>query len=256
DTAPHCPRPAIHRSVSGIHEVIQGHEIRSHAMEAGGDELAKQGQRRLAVRSIAEIAQDLVERAVLLHHVDDVFDFPVQEIHYFLIPSAGLEEVSIVVGYPGGQIPERVAVRNSSAHQGGMFQLELILVLCPLYCGLSRIAAREGTSRGNDVLDEREVAKPVSRVRTGYALAVGDVHPAAIGTEGNVRGVICRREEADRGQSMRPTERYHSDRVRTGIDGIKRAPVDGNRGWRSTGGVRGKPEPGGAARVDLVGNGI
>src|SRR5262249_55030143 len=42
DTTTHRPGPAIHRSITRIHEVIQGHEIRRHAVEAGRDELAKE----------------------------------------------------------------------------------------------------------------------------------------------------------------------------------------------------------------------
>src|SRR6516225_2991032 len=75
DTAAHRPGPAIHRAVPRVVEVIEGHKIPSHSMEAGCNAFAEESQRRIAVRTIPQIAENLIERAVFLHDVDDMLDF-------------------------------------------------------------------------------------------------------------------------------------------------------------------------------------
>ena len=51
------------------------------AVEVRRDGLAELGQPVVAVRAVAEIAQDLVEGAVLLDDVDDVLDVLAQKPH-------------------------------------------------------------------------------------------------------------------------------------------------------------------------------
>src|SRR4029077_7932371 len=192
-------------------------------MEAGGHGFAEQGPRRLSVRTIAEITQNLIDCAVLFHDVDNVLSVGAKEAHYAFVGSGWSEQVSVINRHPCRQTPKAFAIGNPSANKRSVFQLKLILVVRPQDGRLRRIAAREGAARGRDVLDEGKVPVAIARVRTGVALAVADVHPLAIGTECDVSRVVRSRDQADRGESMWPAEWYYGDRVRAGIHRIKQS---------------------------------
>src|SRR5437879_8516675 len=177
-------------------------------MEAGRHGLAKQSQRMISVGTIAEITQNLIEGAVLFHDVDHVFDFRAKVARYALVGSGWSEQVSVINRYPCRQTPKALAIGNPSANQRSVLQLKLILVVRPEDSRLRRIAAREGAARGRDVLDEGKVPVAIARVRTGFALAVADVHPLAIGAECDVSRVIRSRSEGHRVGSVCPTAWY------------------------------------------------
>ena len=52
----------------------------------------------VAVRAVAQIAEDLIEGAVLLDDVDDVLDVVAQELHHVAVVAARLGAVEVVLG--------------------------------------------------------------------------------------------------------------------------------------------------------------
>src|SRR5260370_32228223 len=60
------PRPSVHAAVAGVREIIQRNEILRQAVKVRRDCRAEYGQSRVAVRTVVQIAQNLVERAIFL----------------------------------------------------------------------------------------------------------------------------------------------------------------------------------------------
>ena len=64
------------------------------------ERLAELGQRRVAIRAVGQVAQDLIEGAVLLDDVDHVLDALAQELHHLRRRSRRSRRVEIVLGDP------------------------------------------------------------------------------------------------------------------------------------------------------------
>ncbi len=68
-------------------------------MEAGGHRFAKESQRGVAVGTVTQIAEDLIEGTVFLHHIDNVLDFGMKEFHCLHVLIGVLGQVSVVGCY-------------------------------------------------------------------------------------------------------------------------------------------------------------
>ena len=66
-------------------------------MEVWSNGFAENGQGRVAIRTIVKVAQQLIERAVLLNDIDYVLDLAVQEFHY-LVFARRLVGIEVVDG--------------------------------------------------------------------------------------------------------------------------------------------------------------
>src|SRR5689334_2942107 len=163
-------------------------------MEARRNTLAEQSQRRIAIGTVAQITQNLVEGAVFLHDVDNVLDLPVEEVHDVRIFIEVLAPVAVVSSYLRSQIPEIVLVRNPSADQRRVFKLKLILIVRSELFGLIRIGFRRVNL---SELNHGHVAVTIAGVRTRVALSVHDIHPASVLAESYVGRVVCGRQKAD-----------------------------------------------------------
>src|ERR1700751_5285604 len=117
-------------------------------MEARCHLLAEQSQRRLAVGTVVEIAEDLIEGAVFLHDVDDVLDLGSQEAHDFSVRFGRPDLVTVVGCDHGCQIPERLAARDLSTENRRMLELKLILIVGPQNRGLSALPPGKGLPGG------------------------------------------------------------------------------------------------------------
>jgi len=130
-------------------------------VEVGRDALGELGQRGIAVGAIAEVAQDLIERAVLLDDVDDVLDATAQELRHLLVVLA-VGAVEVVRGHAHGQAVEIFRRRHRRADQGGALELELVLVRGP---GRSGGRATDWRAAGTGNGDVGGVAGQVAGVR-------------------------------------------------------------------------------------------
>src|SRR5207244_5933262 len=113
-------------------------------------------------------------------------------------------QVAVVGCYPHGELPEIVRVWNPSADQRGVFQLKLILIIgsqlrCFLRVAFWRVNGGE--------LDTGHIAVSIQGIRASIALAVDDIHPPAIGTEGYIGWVVCGRQKSDGSVSKRTAQR-------------------------------------------------
>ncbi len=113
-------------------------------------------------------------------------------------------------------------------------------------------------------------ALQVTRVRSGEALAIDDVHPASVGAEGHVVWLVGGRDQAGDPVGALAPQRDDRDRVRARVDGVEALPVARQRHREGGGaGVAGAAAPavvilifavvlvgsgedaGGSARIDL-----
>ena len=219
DTTLQAPGPAIHAAVARIHEVVQGDELARDVVEVRRDGLAELGQPVCAVRAVAEIAQDLVEGAVLLDDVDDVLDVLAQKRHDPAVV-IGAPAVEIVLGDRLGEALEIPLRRHRGADQRSLLELELVLVRGPGGRGGCGVAARIG-----DAGDRGRGAGEVPGVGPGDALAVDDVHEAAVGAQRDVvRFVGGRDQAADLVVALAvalAAERDDRDRIGAGVDRVE-----------------------------------
>ena len=95
DATARRPGPTIHTAITRVQEIIQGHEIIREVMEVWCDGFAEERQRRIAVGTIIQVAQDLIEGAVLFHDVDHVLDLMMQEFHHWIF--AGITRLVEVI---------------------------------------------------------------------------------------------------------------------------------------------------------------
>ena len=220
-------------------------------MEARRDPPPEQRQGRIPVRSVTQIAQNLVERAVLLHDVNNVLNFRMQETHHLGIRCRRCHRVTVIRRHRRGQTRQIRRGGNLSAYQRGVFQLKLILVIGSQLIGLRRV-----TARISQVFNIGQVAITIARVRTRIALAVDNVHPASVGAEGNIGWIVSGRDQPGRRKSVRPRERDHRDRVRTGIHRVKCivGGVNRNRHRSRARGAHRQTQTRRTARVDPAGN--
>ena len=220
-----APGPAVHAAIARIHEVVQSDELAGEAVEVRRQALPKLGQRGVAVGTVAEIAQDLIERAVLLHDVDDVLDVLAQELHDPQIVRGGLVVVvEIVLGDSLGEPLELPRLRHGGADQRRPLQLELVLIRGPGCGGRGGVAARihEGSDRARG-------AGEVVGVGPGDALAIDDVHPPAIGAEGDVVWLVGGRDQAADLVGVLTVKRDHRHRIGAGVDRVECPAVGRDR---------------------------
>ena len=90
--------------------------------------------------------------------------------------------------------------------------------------GRRRVAARVGEAR-----DVRGGAREMARVRACVALAVDDIHPIAIGAEGDVMWLVSGWNQTADAIRFPAGERNHRDRVRSAVDGVEGRAVAGER---------------------------
>ena len=89
DAALHRPGPAVHAAVARVHEVVERHELRRQLVVVRRQRLAELRQAGSAFAPLVEVAEHLVEGAVLLHDVDHVLDVLAQELHRLLVVLVG-----------------------------------------------------------------------------------------------------------------------------------------------------------------------
>ena len=194
-------------------------------MEVRREALSKLGQRAVAVRTIAEISQYLVEGAVLLDDVDDVFDVLAQELHGPSIIRGRLAVVvEVVLGDPPRETLELPWLRHRGADQGGALQLELVLIRGPGRGRSRDVAAQihEGGDRGRG-------AGQVVGVGPGDALAVDDVHRSAVGAERDVMRLVGGGDQAADLVGPLAMQRDHGHGIGAGVDRIERPAIGGER---------------------------
>ena len=75
----------------------------------------------------------------------------------------------------------------------------------------------------------------MSGVRSRNALAVHDIHPAAVGAESDVVWLVRRRDQACSAIGMLAEEWNDGDRIGAGVDGVERAPIAGQRDCEGAG---------------------
>ena len=79
-------------------------KLRRQVVIVRRERLAELGQRRIAVRAVGQVAEHLIEGAVLLHDVDHVLDALAQELHHLRVVLVGLGRVEVVLRDPFRQV--------------------------------------------------------------------------------------------------------------------------------------------------------
>ena len=138
--------------------------------------LAELREFRTRIGAVGQIAQHLIERAVLFHDVDHVLDMRVEEVHHFRVFLVGRDRVEVVHRDPGRQLRQLIDGRHGRAHERRALQLKLVLVRCPRGRGGPGAAACDAGGGAGQMVG----------VRSGGTFPAHHIHPRAIRAECDV----------------------------------------------------------------------
>src|SRR5262249_39308884 len=122
-----CPIPAIAADFAGVQEVIQRHKLARKLMMVRAYGLRKNDKRRIAV-SYFQIAEHLIIRTVLLHHVDHVLDALAQEGNNSALFVGLCQAESIILCHALSQIFQRTAFGGRDNRKTCFSELPDILI--------------------------------------------------------------------------------------------------------------------------------